>query len=59
MITINKELFIYVLFIWIFIASITQIISGIVNAGEEKRYSLWDTLNGIVLLIILFICLLL
>jgi len=55
-ITINQELFIWIFAIWILIASITQIFGGIINNGEPREYSYWDSLNGIALLILLLLC---
>jgi len=55
-ITINQNLFIWIFAIWIMIASITQIFGGIINNGEARNYSYWDSLNGIALLILLLLC---
>lgn len=59
MITINEDLFIWILAIWIFIASITKIFAGIVSNGETRTYSLFDSLDGMIGVILILICVIL
>ena len=55
MISINKDLFINILVIAIFISSVLKMIAGVVLNGEEKTYDLGDTLDGIIWLIIIVV----
>lgn len=57
MIEINIELFVIILFVWILVSSIVNIIVGIVAWNEPKTYGMNELFTGVVWLII--ICILL
>jgi uncharacterized membrane protein len=54
--SINLDLFIWILVVWLLLVCISGIYSVIVHNGEVKEYDYSDSLSGLILLVLILLC---